>query len=612
LLEALRRAAGLTITVVMLGATAFAGQRPWIEVRSPHFRVLTDGSAGDARRVAREFEQMRAVFAVGFPGMRLETGAPLLVFAPRDEASMKSLAPAQWKVKGAPKVAGFFLHGWDRQFAVIRVDQDVPGAYQVVYHEYVHTLLHANFRWLPTWLDEGLADYYGGTRFEKTKIYIGAPSMRVYAVQGEPLIPIEKLISENPYTAFKGDDQRIDLFYSESWALIHYFIFGPNMERGKKLTGFFRKLQMGEEQKKAFTETFGSFQSVQSALEAYVRKFAFESFVMTNPEQISEKEFAERKLSVAETEAAIGSFRLWSHDPVEAREIVEQGLKDDPKLGELHEDMGLLDFTEGKDQDAATEFATANGLDNQRFLSRYFQTMMAPTALGNTPADEADLQEGLRQTLKINPEFAPAFVQLAFLVVRQGDLNTALAVSRKAEELEPTRAGYHLLSGRILLRLGKGAEAAEYAKFVAERWRGPDHNEAIELWKNVPESERPPGPALDLELSAPQSAEGKIADIRCGDKDHPMVVTLRRQADSLKFRAAGGFMVGFSDKVWYGSDHSSLCHHTDGMRAQVWYKPSTTKEYNGDLTSIELRVDLPASPEKNGPDAQQPAAPNKN
>jgi len=103
---------------------------------------------------------MRTVFESAFPNMRLETGSPLVIFAPETEQSMKSLAPANWK-RGSPNVAGFFQTGWERQFAVIRLDQDIPGAYQVVYHEYVQTLLHANFHWLPLWLDEGLAEFYG-------------------------------------------------------------------------------------------------------------------------------------------------------------------------------------------------------------------------------------------------------------------------------------------------------------------------------------------------------------------------------------------------------------------------------------------------------------------
>jgi hypothetical protein len=100
---------------------ARANQKPWIEVRSPHFRVLTNGSQNDARHVAKEFEQMRYVFADRHPDFRLEGGAPLLVFAALDEPTAKSLEPAMWKAKGA-KPAGIFHHGWEKEYALIRLD----------------------------------------------------------------------------------------------------------------------------------------------------------------------------------------------------------------------------------------------------------------------------------------------------------------------------------------------------------------------------------------------------------------------------------------------------------------------------------------------------------
>jgi hypothetical protein len=142
---------------------------------------------------------------------------------------MKAMAPAYWKGPG-PKPAGLFQHGWERQYAVIRLDQDVPGRYNAVYHEYVHTLLRANFRWLPTWLDEGLADFTGTPRFEQSKMFVGAPSTRVARLQRATLIKVDELISENPWSKFGKDEQQIDLFYCEAWALVHYLIFGPGME----------------------------------------------------------------------------------------------------------------------------------------------------------------------------------------------------------------------------------------------------------------------------------------------------------------------------------------------------------------------------------------------
>ncbi|PYX31788.1 MAG: hypothetical protein DMG77_05435 [Acidobacteria bacterium] len=129
-------------------ALATAGEKPWIEVRSPHFRVLTNGGTKDARRVAHEFEQMRYVFATQFPTFRLESGAPLLVLAARDEPTEKVLEPALWKIKGA-KPVGEFHHGWEKQYVVVRLDTWGQGAHELVYHEYTHSILHLNAHWPP-------------------------------------------------------------------------------------------------------------------------------------------------------------------------------------------------------------------------------------------------------------------------------------------------------------------------------------------------------------------------------------------------------------------------------------------------------------------------------
>ncbi len=42
------------------------------------------------------------------------------------------------------------------------------------------------------------------------------------------------------------------MFYAESWALVHYMMFGDGMDRGAKLNEFFGLLQNGTDQAKAF------------------------------------------------------------------------------------------------------------------------------------------------------------------------------------------------------------------------------------------------------------------------------------------------------------------------------------------------------------------------
>lgn len=570
---------------------SFSADKPFIEIRSPNFRVLTNGSEHDARRIALEFEQMRAVFAVAFPKMRLTTGAQLLIFAMQTEGDVKALAPAVWKNHEGPLPAGIFQTGREKQFAIVRLDQDKLGAYNVVYHEYVHTLLHSNFRWLPTWLDEGLADFYGTAKFEGKKSYVGMPSTRVYQLQNQAIIPLETLLVVNPWTYFRGDENQISIFYAESWALVHYLIFGPNMELGKKLNRFYDQLQRGDPQIKAFRQAFGDLKTVEDGLQKYVQASKFQAYAVKNHSPIQEKDFSSRKLTQAESDAAVASYRLWEHDAPEAVELVDRALQKDPALGAAHEEKAFLYFRAGRDEDALREFSRATELDKTLYLSQYFAAMM--TGKRDTAEQREALRAQLLQITQVNPLYAPAYVQLALLDLANGQDAKALESSRKAEQLEPTRAGYHLLSGEILLRMKREKEAAESAEYVAERWHGPDHNEAVALWNRIPAASKPADAVVVEEVGEQsQATEGKIHSWSCDEKGKNEV-TLQRGDDLMVFKNKGRQMIGYSDTLWYGGDHFSICHHVEGMHAVVRYRPPVSKDYAGDWMSIELRDELP-------------------
>jgi hypothetical protein len=183
--------------------------------------------------------------------------------------------------------------------------------------------------------------------------------------------------------------------------------------------------------------------------------------------------------------------------------------------------------------------------------------------------------------------------------VRENDLNSALVLSRKAEEFEPSRAGYHLLTGQILWRLGKGGDAANDAKFVADRWTGPDHNEAIELWNKVSADQRPAGETIAEETPKDtQTMEGSVKSVTCPDKndkekEQGWAFVLDHNGQLVTFHRKGGFATGYSDTIWYGADHFSLCHHLEGLRAVAHYRAPSDATYAGDVAEIEIRDDLP-------------------
>ena len=188
-------------------------------------------------------------------------------------------------------------------------------------------------------------------------------------------------------------------------------------------------------------------------------------------------------------------------------------------------------------------------------------------------------------------------------------MKTALGVSRRAEQLEPSRAGYHTLSAQILHKLGRDKEAADFTSYVAKRWQGPDHNEAVELWEQLPDSakgEEKLSKEINIDLSAPLAisfTEGKVVSSSCGQDKEGIVLTLaNKEGQNQTFHSSGGFSSGFSDTLWYGTDHFSMCHHIQGMRAIVRYKPGDDKTFAGTIATVELREDLPDLVAKKVPD----------
>ena len=434
--------------------------------------------------------------------------------------------------------------------------------------------------------------------------------MRVFGLR--PLIPINTLFEVTPSSPYYHDEDKADLFYAQSWLLTHYLFFGQGMETGRKLMRFISLLDETD-QKKAFEQVFGDSQKVLKNLETYGRTFSMPGWLNTPP-STDEKEFKSRKMSAAETEAELGSYHLWSRQGALARPLIEQALKDDPKLGLAHEDMAFLDFAEGKDQEALREFGQAVSLDPKLYLSLFSQTMMSPIARSDSPADQAEFERAMLKVLEQDPQFAPALVQLARLHVRQGNLEKAYEAARKAEGFEPARAGYHLLSGRILQLRGHAPEAATFARYVASRWQGPDHDEALDLWNSVPSAQRPAGEALTPSVVAgTQMVEGVVKSVHCGrsaeQEEQKFTLVIEQGGHELTFQPKGGFGVGYSDTLWWGRDHFSSCLHIEGIRAVVHYKPSSDAKYAGELARLDLRDDLPAT--KPQPKTNESSAPEK-
>ena len=124
--------------------------------------------------------------------MHVDLGKPLIIFAVKNEDSMKLFLPEFWAVKGHTHPAGIYQPGEDKHFVAVRTDIEGPNPYEVVYHEYTHALMNLNYRGLPLWLSEGLAEFLGNSDLGDKEVRIGiASGYQLQVLQQNRLIPIE-------------------------------------------------------------------------------------------------------------------------------------------------------------------------------------------------------------------------------------------------------------------------------------------------------------------------------------------------------------------------------------------------------------------------------------
>jgi len=327
----------------LVGAGGAAAKDVWIEVQSPHFKVVSNAGENEARKVADQFEQFREVFHNSFPKFRVDLGKPLVIFAVKNEDALKLLLPAYWEVKGRMHPAGIFAPGEARHYVAVRTNIEADNPYEVVYHEYTHAIMNLNFRGLPIWLGEGLAEYFGNSTIHEKEVEIGKiPLSHLNVLQTNRLIPIDALMQAGADSPYYNEQNRASVFYAESWAIVHYLLMDPEARKRQLLSTFLAAWDASGNQLEAATKTFGDLKKFSSAMEGYARQRTF--YVGHVPTTIrgNQKSYSSRSLSPGEVAAEEALFYIQTQRQKEARSSTEEALQADPNIALAHEARGLI------------------------------------------------------------------------------------------------------------------------------------------------------------------------------------------------------------------------------------------------------------------------------
>ena len=605
-------------------APSAASKESWIEVHSPHFTVISNAGDKQARKLADQFEQFREMFHNSFPKLRVDLGKPLIIFAVKNQASMKAFIPAYWESKELAHPSGIYISGEERHYVIVRTDMASGNPYHVVYHEYTHAIMDRNFMGLPLWLNEGLAEFYGSSTIYDKYVEVGkvAPE-HLRTLSEEKLIPIETLLQADEHSPFYSEANHASMFYAESWTIVHYLMLDPEARQQQLLSKFLSAWSSTGNQFEAAQQTFGDLNKFGAEMESYARRRTFYVGKINTAIHDDPKSFTSRGLSDAEINAQRGLFYAHTKRPIEAQSAIAEALKSDPELPLAYEAQGFLAYSQQNFRDAEKSFTRAIELHSTDYFPYYFA---AEAQLRSGKPSEEQIPgviASLEKAIQMNEEFAPAYAALASVYsITPETYDKALAAGRKAVELEPGNLFYATNYGYVLANAGRTGEAKVLATRIQEVAKTPVERDSVQQLlaaianresydqrvaerKRQPSEQTPPVAAVPTpklsetaQGAAPNpvvaahegedewAVEGNVLSADCGTGQGKVAISEGKA--TLRFRVRDFASLDVATTAKQDKNAPPLCANWKSRRVRVYFYKLKDKDFTGELSTLQF------------------------
>lgn len=581
----------------------------WTEIRSAHFTVISNAGEHDGRRIALQFEEVRALFEQLYPKLRVDSGKPTIVFALKNEDSLKLLIPSYGQNSKAMHIAGYYQLAYDKNFAVIRTDVSGTGplSFRSLYHEYTHAFFRYNYRGLPLWLDEGLAELYGNTSIEGKQARVGLPSAsELRYLQVNQLLPLDQLVAIDRTSPLYNTNEHAGVFYAESWALVHYLVFSKELQQQDLLNKFLAALDKTDDPIESAKLTFGDLNKFSTNLAGYIRQNSYMYQPVQLPSKLSENDFTVQPLSQAAGALALADYLLRSNHLPEALERLHEVGGLDAATPGYHTELGYYHLLKADYSNAEKELQTAIAANQKDISAHIYMAYVYFRRDGYTKDSTPKMRAELGTVIGLAPEFAPAYAFLSTAYTKEPNKDTtkALNSAMRATNLEPGNLAYFVDVGKALLaarRIPEARQVAEVAKKLAsstgERNMAAEFNKQIEYKINHPQesadagasSAEAPGPEAVAAESPAKAvhAEGQITEVLCG---HPpeIMLTLTTGGNSLLLHVADIGKLSIREAAAGSDSTKSPCAKWKDRQAKVDYRAVTSGMASGEIQTISL------------------------
>lgn len=329
----------------------------WSRFDGEHFILYTTARGADGTEQAKRLDRFARVFYRREPGMHLAGLARVVAFGlPRGEC-YDTFRPI---FEGRPvESVGMFIEGPLGSYFQFRLSGKADDV-QTIQHEYMHALSNEHMRAAPPCIMEGLAEYYGTMEIRGVEARFGQPIEEYCAYLGQSkLLTMDELFGIG-YGEEYYQGERRDIFYVQSWALVHYL---STSGLAQNLREFILATNQGVPVDQAFATSFPheSWTDLPAALKRHVAQEDLSHASLLMGDTVLDGPIATRPVSRVEALTALGDL-MRQQDRIrsnEAQAYYVAALEQAPRHGAALVGLAAINQARGYPKEALDLYARA-------------------------------------------------------------------------------------------------------------------------------------------------------------------------------------------------------------------------------------------------------------
>lgn len=466
----------------ILTASAIAQTDTWLEVRTPHFVIVSNSSEKEARQAALQFEKMRSVLRNVFPEAAVDAATPITVLAVADKRTLESLKPEAYIGKGKLNLAGLFLLAPEKNYVLLWLNMPGLHSFAGIYHEYTHFVVSRTGEWLPLWLNEGSAEFYQNTEIDNTEVRLGKADAAVLALlQRSQLLPLATILTVDQHSPYYQEEDKGSMFYAESWALTHYLKAKDTRENTHRIRDYLDLMHENVDSVNAAAQAFGDLQQLQADLQKYIVNADYVIQHLPGSTDVDESSFSTQALTQSQSDGVRADFLAYAQRVGDARKLLDDLLREDPANASAHESLGYIAFRSGNFTEAQKQYEQALKLNAQSVLANYYFAAVTLKVGLPDAATQARVENSLRTAMRLNPSFGLAYYGMGVLTAARGkNHDEAYQWMLKALQLDPANVEIRIASASVLMRLNRDKEAMEVLELALKFAHTSEQTAAVE------------------------------------------------------------------------------------------------------------------------------------